>query len=78
MIGGDKRDFKRVEPILKIVAAPKALGLFGDLGGLLGLDLLGRLGGLLFLRFLFFFGHLTYLFLETPSNLGCPSTTDFN
>ncbi len=32
MIGGDKKDFKRVEKILKIIAAPKALGFFGRLG----------------------------------------------
>jgi len=32
MIGGDKKDYKKVEPILKIIAAPKALGLFGNLG----------------------------------------------
>ena len=32
MVGGNIEDYKRVEPILKIIAAPKALGLFGDLG----------------------------------------------
>jgi len=32
MIGGDKKDYKRIEKILKIIAAPKALGLFGNLG----------------------------------------------
>ena len=32
MIGGDKKDYTRIEPILKIIAAPKALGLFGGLG----------------------------------------------
>jgi 6-phosphogluconate dehydrogenase len=32
MVGGDKGDYKRVEKILKIIAAPKALGFFGDLG----------------------------------------------
>jgi 6-phosphogluconate dehydrogenase len=32
MVGGDKKDYKRVEPILKIIAAPKAIGFFGDLG----------------------------------------------
>lgn len=32
MVGGDKKDFKKVEKILKIIAAPKALGFFGNLG----------------------------------------------
>jgi len=32
MIGGDKKDYKKVEKLLKMIAAPKALGLFGDLG----------------------------------------------
>jgi 6-phosphogluconate dehydrogenase len=32
MIGGEKKDFKKIEPILKLIAAPKALGLFGNLG----------------------------------------------
>lgn len=32
MIGGNKKDYERVEKILKMIAAPKALGLFGDLG----------------------------------------------
>ena len=32
MIGGDKKDFTKVEPILKIIAAPKAYGFFGELG----------------------------------------------
>lgn len=32
MAGGDKKDYKRTEPILKKIAAPNALGLFGDLG----------------------------------------------
>jgi 6-phosphogluconate dehydrogenase len=32
MVGGNVEDYKRVEPILKIIAAPEALGLFGNLG----------------------------------------------
>ena len=32
MIGGCKDDFKRVEPILKLIAAKDAMSLFGDLG----------------------------------------------
>jgi 6-phosphogluconate dehydrogenase len=32
MIGGEKEDYKRIEPILKMIAAPKALALFGKLG----------------------------------------------
>ena len=32
MIGGSRSDYKRVEKILKIIAAPKALGFFGSLG----------------------------------------------
>lgn len=32
MIGGNKKDFKEVEPILKLIAAPKAYGYFGRLG----------------------------------------------
>lgn len=32
MVGGEKADFKKVEPLLKKIAAPKALGFFGSLG----------------------------------------------
>jgi 6-phosphogluconate dehydrogenase len=32
MVGGNKEDYLRIEPILKIIASPKALGLFGNLG----------------------------------------------
>lgn len=32
MIGGDKKDYKKVLPLLKRIAAPKALGYFGNLG----------------------------------------------
>ncbi|HKB88373.1 MAG TPA: decarboxylating 6-phosphogluconate dehydrogenase [Patescibacteria group bacterium] len=32
MVGGTMKDYKRIEKVLKIVAAPKALGLFGKLG----------------------------------------------
>ncbi len=32
MVGGSKKDYQFVEPILKMISAPKALGLFGDLG----------------------------------------------
>jgi 6-phosphogluconate dehydrogenase len=32
MIGGDKKDFKKIEPLLKMIAAKDALGLFGKLG----------------------------------------------
>jgi 6-phosphogluconate dehydrogenase len=32
MIGGNKKDYKRIEKVLKIIAAPKAFGLFGNLG----------------------------------------------
>lgn len=32
MCGGDKLDYEKVLPILKLIASPDALGLFGDLG----------------------------------------------
>lgn len=32
MIGGDKKDFDKIEPLLKKLAAPKAYGYFGRLG----------------------------------------------
>ncbi len=32
MIGGDGKDFKKIEPLLKKIAAPKAYGYFGSLG----------------------------------------------
>lgn len=32
MIGGKESDYKRIKPILKIIAAPDSLGFFGDLG----------------------------------------------
>jgi 6-phosphogluconate dehydrogenase len=32
MVGGDKKDYLKIEPILKIISAPKACGYFGSLG----------------------------------------------
>lgn len=32
MIGGDKADYTKIEPLLKMIASQDALGLFGDLG----------------------------------------------
>lgn len=32
MIGGENKDFKNIEPLLKLIAAPKAYALFGKLG----------------------------------------------
>jgi 6-phosphogluconate dehydrogenase len=32
MIGGDKKDFRKIKPLLKKIAAPKAYGYFGTIG----------------------------------------------
>lgn len=32
MVGGDKEDFKRIEPLLKLIAAPNAYGYMGEWG----------------------------------------------